>query len=125
MGTCADAERLPCGSWIHVLCDRAESEGKRTAYLFLADGEDQELRLTYAHLDRQARAVAVLLRQNMAAGERALLLYPPGLEFIAGLFGCWYAGVIAVPAYPPSRSGQPSAMLETLAAITQDSRPSA
>jgi acyl-CoA synthetase (AMP-forming)/AMP-acid ligase II len=36
------------------------------------------------------------------AGERALLLYPPGLEYIAGFFGCLYAGTIAVPAYPPN-----------------------
>ena len=36
-----------------------------------------------------------------AAGERALLLYPPGLDFIAAFFGCLYAGVVAVPAYPP------------------------
>jgi acyl-CoA synthetase (AMP-forming)/AMP-acid ligase II len=35
------------------------------------------------------------------AGERALLLYPPGLDFLAGFFGCLYAGVVAVPAYPP------------------------
>jgi acyl-CoA synthetase (AMP-forming)/AMP-acid ligase II len=30
-----------------------------------------------------------------------LLLFPPGLEYIAGFFGCLYAGVAAVPAYPP------------------------
>ncbi|GAF97548.1 unnamed protein product, partial [marine sediment metagenome] len=37
-------------------------------------------------------------------GERALLLYPPGLEFIAGFFGCLYADVVAVPVYPPRRN---------------------
>ncbi len=35
------------------------------------------------------------------AGERALLLYPSGLDYLAGFFGCLYAGVVAVPAYPP------------------------
>jgi acyl-CoA synthetase (AMP-forming)/AMP-acid ligase II len=40
---------------------------------------------------------------NMA-GERALLLYPPGLDFVAGFFGCLYSGTIAVPAYPPRRN---------------------
>ncbi len=38
------------------------------------------------------------------SGERALLLYPAGLEFIAAFFGCLYAGVVAVPAYPPRRN---------------------
>ena len=37
-------------------------------------------------------------------GERALLLYPAGLEFIAAFFGCLYAGVVAVPVYPPRRN---------------------
>ena len=37
-------------------------------------------------------------------GERALLLYPAGLDFIAAFFGCLYAGVVAVPAYPPRRN---------------------
>jgi acyl-CoA synthetase (AMP-forming)/AMP-acid ligase II len=38
------------------------------------------------------------------AGERALLLYPAGLDFIAGFLGCLYAGVVAVPVYPPRRN---------------------
>ncbi len=37
-------------------------------------------------------------------GQRALLLYPPGLDFIAAYFGCLYAGVIAVPVYPPRKN---------------------
>ena len=33
-----------------------------------------------------------------------MLLYPAGLEFIAAFFGCLYAGVVAVPVYPPRRN---------------------
>src|SRR5690606_14263887 len=51
--------------------------------------------------DRQARAIAARLQDLKMTGERALLLYPSGLDFVAALFGCLYAGVIAVPAYPP------------------------
>jgi acyl-CoA synthetase (AMP-forming)/AMP-acid ligase II len=65
------------------------------------DGETQEDSLTYRELDLQARAIATRLQQMGASGERALLIYRPGLEFIAAFFGCLYAGVIAVPAYPP------------------------
>jgi acyl-CoA synthetase (AMP-forming)/AMP-acid ligase II len=43
------------------------------------------------------------LQQQGAAGERVLVLCPPGLDFIAGLFGCLYAGAIAVPVHPPVR----------------------
>ncbi len=118
-----DTARPPCASWVQLSRDRAEANGKREAYVFLADGEEQENRLTYAELDRQARAVAVLLRRaSVAPGDRALLLYPPGLEFIAGLFGCWYAGVVAVPTYPP-RMAHGAANGTMLQAIAADAQP--
>jgi len=72
--------------------------------MFLADGEDDEVTLTYRQLDIQARAVAAKLQAIGMTGERALLLFPPGLEFISAFFGCLYAGVAAVPAYPPRRN---------------------
>ena len=65
----------------------------------LEDGDDIEM--SYAELDRRARAIGALLQQEGPAGERALLLFAPGLDFVAALFGCLYAGWIAVPAYPP------------------------
>jgi len=80
---------------------RARDQATRTAYLFLRDGEHDEVRLIYGEVDRQARAIAARLRETCAPGDRALLLYPPGLEFISAFFGCLYAGVIAVPSYPP------------------------
>jgi len=60
--------------------------------------------MSYGELDRRARAIAALLQERGIAGGRALLLYPPGLDFIAGFFGCLYAGVVAVPAYTPDPS---------------------
>src|SRR5262249_21594529 len=59
---------------------------------------------TYEELDRQARAIGAWLQSRGITGERALLLYPPGLEYIVAFFGCLYAGVVAVPAYPPRRN---------------------
>ena len=81
---------------------RATLTPDRRAYTFLADGEAEAERLTYAGArppgprDRRPAPGGGLRR-----GERALLLYPPGLDFIAAFFGCLYAGVVAVPAYPP------------------------
>jgi 8-amino-7-oxononanoate synthase len=68
------------------------------------DGENEQLHLTYRELDRQARAIGAWLESHDLVGERALLLYPAGLEFIAAFFGCLYAGVVAVPVYPPRRN---------------------
>jgi acyl-CoA synthetase (AMP-forming)/AMP-acid ligase II/acyl carrier protein len=86
-----------------ILRWRAEHQPDRLAYTFLADDDHVES-LTYASLDRRARTVAARLRSEGGAGERALLLYPAGLDLLTGLFGCLYAGVIAVPLYPPKLS---------------------
>ncbi|GAB4152428.1 MAG: hypothetical protein Fur0021_17200 [Candidatus Promineifilaceae bacterium] len=92
---------------VEALRWRAQHQGDQLAYTFLVDGESVEQRLTYAGLDHAARAVAAQLQQMArhhkmaAAGDRVLLLYPPGLEYVIGFWGCLYAGVMAVPAYPP------------------------
>jgi amino acid adenylation domain-containing protein/non-ribosomal peptide synthase protein (TIGR01720 family) len=71
------------------------------AYVFLSGGDLRQTALSYGQLDLQARTIAGFLQGLRLQGERALLLYPPGLEFIAAFLGCLYAGVVAVPAYPP------------------------
>jgi len=88
-------------SFVQILRWRAEHQADRLAYAFLEDGDVEAASLTYGSLDLRARALAKYLRDQGAAGERALLLYPPGLEFLVALFGCFYAGVVAVPLYPP------------------------
>jgi acyl-CoA synthetase (AMP-forming)/AMP-acid ligase II len=90
-----------CRTFIEVLQRRAAESPDRPAFIFLGDGESVEATWTYAVLERRARAVAAVLQERTAAGNRVLLCYPPGLEFLAGLFGCLLAGVVAVPVYPP------------------------
>jgi malonyl CoA-acyl carrier protein transacylase len=89
---------------IQLLRFRAQNQPNKRAYTFLTDGETETDSLTYAQLDQQARIIAAKLQSRVAAGERALLLYPSGLSYIAAFFGCLYANVIAVPAYPPRRN---------------------
>ncbi|QRK08317.1 AMP-binding protein [Archangium violaceum] len=86
---------------VDLLRLRATVQPEAWAYTFLQDGENESGRLTFLELDRQARAIAALIQSQVPAGERALLLYQPGLEFVTAFFGCLYAGVLAVPAYPP------------------------
>src|SRR5262245_46531342 len=86
---------------VDLLRRRAIEQSDRLAYTFLADGAGDEARLTYFELDRRARSIAALLQSLGGRGERVLLLYPPGLEYISAFFGCLYAGAIAVPVYPP------------------------
>jgi len=91
------------------------------SFAFLADGEAAEVRLSFADLDARARAIAARLQAEGLAGERALLLFSPGLEFLPAFFGCLYAGVVAVPAYPP-RLNRP---MPRLRAIVADCAPRA
>lgn len=88
---------------IDLLSDRARIQHHEVAYKFLLRGEEF-INITYGELNDRAMAIATELQSLNATGERALLLYPPGIEFIAAFFGCLYAGVIAVPAYPPRRN---------------------
>ncbi len=89
---------------VDLLRYRATHQPDRLAYTFLIDGEEEGETFTYAQLDRKARAIAAHLQDLGVSGHRALLLYPSGLDYIAAFFGCLYAGVTAVPAYPPRRN---------------------
>lgn len=89
---------------VDILSYRSQNQPEKTAYIFLQNGEAETSRLNYQELDRQARAIAAYLHKLKAKGERAFLLFPPGLEFVSAFFGCLYAGAIAVPAYPPRRN---------------------
>jgi acyl-CoA synthetase (AMP-forming)/AMP-acid ligase II len=91
----------------------------RPLYTFLEDGEEQGVQLSYGELDQRARAIAGHLQSLGMQGQRALLIYPPGLDFIEGIFGCLYAGVIAVPAFPPDPN-RLERMLPRLQSIVRD-----
>jgi len=88
-------------TWVNVIRNRAQHRPERVLYTFLVDGDARESRLTYRELDQRARAIAGKLQQHLLPGDRVLLLYPPGLNYIAAFFGCLCASVVAVPACPP------------------------
>jgi len=89
---------------IDRLLTRASSHATQRLHTFLSEGETEAGHLTYETLDRHARAIAVDLQRKIGEGERALLLYPPGLDFICAFFGCLYAGIVAIPAPLPHRA---------------------
>jgi len=105
---------------LELLESRAATYGDRTAAVFCRD-DGQRCQQTYAELAARARAIGGELQRRMDVGERVLLVFPPGLDFISAFFGCIYAGVLAVPAtYPKPRRPMPR-----LAAIAEDCRPAA
>ncbi|MGE0488491.1 MAG: fatty acyl-AMP ligase [Vulcanimicrobiota bacterium] len=109
---------------VELLRQRAQEQPDQLAYIFLNDGDAAEERVTYAQLDARARRIAAQLQQHHLKGERALLLYPPGLEYVVAYFGCLYAGVSAVPAYPPNLA-RLKKTVPRLMAISDDCGPKA
>lgn len=105
--------------FVDLLNHRANDMTNKVAYTYIINGEEA-VQLTYGELDRKARSVAAYLKKQYAVctGDRALLVYPPGLEFITSFFGCLYAGVIAVPSVPPNKHSH------RLQSIIKDSQPS-
>jgi acyl-CoA synthetase (AMP-forming)/AMP-acid ligase II len=85
-------------SWFRTRVERREHA---IAFTCLADGERDEAHLTWVELDRRARAIAAALGERMERGDRAILIYPTGLDFIEAFWGCLYAGIVAVPVPEP------------------------
>ena len=104
-------------SLLEILTYRAQYQPDKQAYIFLRDGEIESDNVTYEKLDKQARVIASHLKSFK--GERALLLYNSGIDFIAAFFGCLYAGVIAIPVYPPKGNQK----LSRLLSIVNDAQP--
>ena len=119
METSAETENVDRdGTLVDVLCRRAATQPDKVAFRFLADGETETDTITYARLHSHARSIAVALAHRCQPGDRALLLYPPGLDFIAAFLGCLYAGVVAIPLYCP-RLNRIDARIQAVAANAQ------
>lgn len=109
-------------SLVELLYERALRQPDLRLFTYLIDGELEGPSLTLAALDSQAQAIGALLQSLGASGERALLLYPAGLEFITAFFGCLYAGMVAVP-LPAPNMAQPQRTLPRLRNVANDAQP--
>jgi acyl-CoA synthetase (AMP-forming)/AMP-acid ligase II len=90
-------------SLVTLLASRAKIQPDERAYIFLSDRGEAEAVITFRGLYDAAQAVAARLTAIARPGDRALLVFPPGLEFMIAFFGCLMARVIAVPMMMPRR----------------------
>lgn len=111
-------------SLVALLRYRARYQPNSLAYIFLEDGETESASLTYQELDQRAQVIAHTLQfinsthPTSDYQSKALLFYPAGIEYITAFFGCLYAGVVAIPGYPPRANRS----LSRLQAIVIDSQ---
>lgn len=95
----------------------AVSQPEQLALRFLGDGEQIDALYNYAQIDAYARSVGGYLQALVRPGDRVLLLLPSSPDCVVAFLGCLYAGIIAVPAYPPERlRPQYNARLRAIAA---------
>ncbi|MGC3981070.1 MAG: amino acid adenylation domain-containing protein [Steroidobacteraceae bacterium] len=97
---------------VHHLRNQARSAAQQVVFRFV-DDHGEYAQLCYDSLDQQARRLAARLQALGMTGQRAVLMHPPGPEYVLALLGCFYAGVVAVPAYPP-RFNRPMERLRDL-----------
>src|ERR1700730_15180590 len=90
-------------SLVTLLARRAVSQPDDRAYVFLGDRGAEQAVITFRQLHDAAKALAARLIKIARPGDRAILVFPPGLEFLVAFFGCQIARVIAVPMMMPRR----------------------
>ena len=95
---------------MELLQANASVMGDKQAFCFIRGHGADDASLTYRRLHERAMAIGGELQSLIGPGERALLLYPPGLDFIAACVGCLYAGVVAVPVALPARNRSTSSI---------------
>lgn len=104
-------------SLVEIISKRAVSQYNHVVYRFLGDGVNETESFTFGEIDRVARSIAQKLSERVSKGDRVVLLFPQGLNYIAALYGCFYGGFIAIPVYPPRRNRK----TDRLNAIIEDS----
>ena len=107
------------GSLVAVAQERARRQPNALAYAYLADGGIEAASFTYAQLDVAARKIAAGLLESASPGDRALLVYETGIDFVSAFYGCMYAGVIAVP-IPAPEASRLMGTRRRIKAITED-----
>src|SRR5689334_7470178 len=103
----ATKKKAPWGpqhTFLDVIEYQARLHSSKRALIFVDDACNESEVLTYGELIRRSRRVAAALLGEWKAqpGDRVLLVYLPGLDFIVSLIGAMMAGMLPVPAYPPN-----------------------
>lgn len=106
-------------NWVDLVIQQATLRHGKIAYTFLKTGEEREAEITFDELAHRCRSIAAELQQRSCAGQRVLLAFPSGIDYIVAFLACLFAGAVAVPAYPPRANRS----IFRLSSIVDDARP--
>ena len=104
-------------SLVEIISKRAVAQPEEIVYRYLGDGINETELFSFKEIDRVARSISEELSKKLNKGDRVLLLFPQGLQYVAALYGCFYGGFIAIPAYPPRRNRK----MDRINSIIEDS----
>jgi len=107
-------------TFVATLQEHSKTRTVQSAFRFLSTPNKDEQTLTFGDLHERALSIGASLARERASGERVLLFYPHGLDFVGALFGCLYAGAVAVPTTASHRLRRTSLRLLS---IIRDARP--
>ena len=104
---------------VDILELRSQETPDLDAFVWFCDDLSEQRAITYSYLHARAKSLAAKLQQCYPPGDRAVLIFPHGTDFIVAFFACLYAGLIAVPVCPPRR-GRPAPRMD---GIVKNSQP--
>jgi acyl-CoA synthetase (AMP-forming)/AMP-acid ligase II len=81
---------------------RKKKDYDKTIYSFYSDNGKLAESYSFAGFSMKTSMIAYELSNILKPNEVVILCYPPGLDFICALVGCFKAKLIPVPVYPPS-----------------------
>jgi len=89
---------------VESLLEHSQKQPDNLSFIFLPNGEEEGDKLTFGELVVKIKSLAAELQDKYSQGDRAILIFTPGLEFIVGYMACLFSGILPVPVFPPHKT---------------------
>lgn len=84
-----------------IFYEQVKNNPDKIIYTHLVDGEENAITITYKELCQRSETIAYQLLQKYQPGQRAILIFDTGIDFVSSLWACFISGIVAVPLSPP------------------------
>ncbi|STX51775.1 saframycin Mx1 synthetase B [Legionella busanensis] len=95
-------KKLDFNNVIDLFNDRWQISPHHPLYFYSTTGHTKDsICYSYDGMRHKILSIAALIQANTQPGDRVLMIFAPGIDYITTFWACLFAGVLAVPAYPP------------------------